>query len=167
MPWGAVVVEDVGLVIGQVVGGIEVVCVRVGSRIGRRNSKRGGAGEGLLGVGSGGPPGHDGGRYGKVSPNAHEADAEANRWRTKEMLELGERASAEAETEEDLDSHHQVMGETGLEWRDSVPAPGYIKCPWSGGENNFFLSHHITHFVTDTSRQSTSVTVRQSKTCKL
>ena len=24
------------------------------------------------------------------------------------MLELGERASAEAETEEDLDSHHQV-----------------------------------------------------------
>ena len=76
------------------------------------------------------------------------------------MLELGERASAEAETEEDLDSHHQVMGETGQECRDAGPAPGYIKCPWSGGENNFFLSHHITHFVTGTSRQSTSVTVR-------
>ena len=58
------------------------------------------------------------------------------------MLELGERASAEAETEEDLDSHHQVMGETGQECRDAGPAPGYIKCPWSAGENNFVLSHH-------------------------
>ena len=50
MPGGAVVVEDVGLVIVQVIGGIEVVCVGVGSGVGRRNSKRGRAGEGLLGV---------------------------------------------------------------------------------------------------------------------
>ncbi len=45
MPRGAVIVEDVRLVIVQVVGSIEVVSVGVGPGVGGRNSEWGGAGE--------------------------------------------------------------------------------------------------------------------------
>ena len=48
MPRGAVIVEDVGLVIVQVVGGIEVVSVGVGPGVGGCDSEWGGPGEGLL-----------------------------------------------------------------------------------------------------------------------
>ncbi len=60
------------------------------------------------------------------------------------MLELGERASEDTEedSEDSFVSHHRVSGGTGLKCGDFGQAPGYIKWPWSGGENNFFLSHH-------------------------
>lgn len=50
MPRGAVIVEDVWLVIVEVVGGIEVVSVGVGPGVSGRHSEWGGPGEGLLGV---------------------------------------------------------------------------------------------------------------------